>query len=129
MWAALEIIFELLAELILQIIAEVLVEVGWHRIRSQPGPVYPALALLGWAALGAVAGGVSVWLVPHRLTSWTSAPVWSLVVAPLLVGAALHGFGAWRRRRGHTTTQLATFGGGAACAFGYGLVRYLMLAV
>jgi len=129
MWAALEIILELLAELVLQVIGEVLVELGLERVRRQPGIAHPALAMLGWAALGAVAGGMSVLIVPHRVTSWASSPVWSLILAPLLVGAALHGFGAWRRRRGHTTSQLAMFSGGAACAFGYGLVRYILLAV
>jgi len=50
------------------------------------------------------------------------------VVAPLVVGAALHGVGVWRRRCGHATTHLATFYGGAAFAFAYGVTRLLLLA-
>jgi hypothetical protein len=50
------------------------------------------------------------------------------VIAPLVVGAALHGFGIWRKRHGHSTTHLATFYGGAAFAFGYAITRLLVLA-
>jgi len=128
MWVVVDIIFELLLELLLQVIGEALVDIGVQRVRSPPDGTRPMLAALGWAVFGAVAGGASGWLVPHRVTSWTFAPIWSLVVAPLVIGAALHGFGVWRRRRGHTTSQLATFYGGAVCAFGYGLARHLMLA-
>ena len=128
MWAVVDIILELLIDLLLQVLGEALIDVGVQRVRREPGGTRPMLAALGWLAFGAVAGLVSGWLVPYRVTSWTFAPVWSLIVAPLVIGAALHGFGVWRRRRGHTTSQLATFYGGAVCAFGYGLARHLVLA-
>jgi hypothetical protein len=128
MWGDVDIIFELLAELLIQVIGESLVDVGVQRVRRESGGTRPMLAALGWGALGASVGLVSGWLVPYRAMSWTFAPLWSLIVAPLVSGMALHGFGVWRRRRGHTTSQLATFHGGAVCAFGYGLARHLVLA-
>jgi hypothetical protein len=128
MWTALEIIFELLAELLVQVIGETLIEVGYQRVRAGPRPSHPVAATAGLVALGAVVGAVSAWLFPHRLTSWALAPLWSVLIAPLVVGAALHFFGVWRRRRGHATTHLATFYGGAAFAFAYAVTRLLVLA-
>ena len=128
MWTALDIIFELLAELLVQVIGEALIDVGYHRVRAGPQPSHPIAATAGLVALGAGAGAVSAWLVPHRLTSSALAPVWSVVIAPLIVGAALHGFGVWRKRHGHSTTHLATFYGGAAFAFAYAVTRLLVLA-
>jgi hypothetical protein len=127
MWTALDILFELLAELLVQVIGEALIEVGYQRVRAAPQPSHPFAATAGLVALGAVAGAVSAWLVPHRLTSWALAPVWSVLIAPLIVGAALHGFGVWRKRQGHATTHLATFYGGAAFAFAYAVTRLLVL--
>jgi hypothetical protein len=127
MWTALDIIFELLAELLVQVIGEALIEVGYQRVRAGPEPSHPVAATAGLLALGAGVGAVSAWLVPYRLTSWPLAPVWSVVLSPLVVGAALHGFGVWRKRHGHATTHLATFYGGAAFAFAYAVTRLLVL--
>jgi len=50
------------------------------------------------------------------------------VLAPLATGAAMHAFGARRRRRGRATSGLATFWGGAAFAFTMALARWLAVA-
>jgi hypothetical protein len=124
----LDVIFEILAEIVLQIVGEALFEVGWESARSGTRRMPAVFAALGLAVLGGAAGAMSGWLVPHRLMSWTIAPVLSLLVAPVLVGGFLHWFGIWRRRRGHATSHLATFYGGASFAFGSAVARYLMLA-
>jgi len=51
-----------------------------------------------------------------------------LVLAPLATGAAMHAFGARRRRHGRATSGLATFWGGAAFAFAMALARWLAVA-
>jgi len=123
-----EVILELLAEIALQIIGEALFEIGYRGARSASRRMPAIPAALGLAILGGAVGAVSALLVPHRLISWKIAPVISLLVAPAVVGVFLHWFGIWRRRRGHATSHLATFYGGASFAFGSAVARYLMLA-
>ena len=124
----LDVIFELLAEIVLQIVGQALFEIGLESVRSASRRMPAMPAAIGLAVLGGAGGAVSAWIVPHHLMSWTIAPVLNFLVAPALVGAFLHWFGMWRRRRGHSPTHLATFYGGASVAFGSAVARYFMLA-
>ena len=60
-------VFELLGELLLQAFGELIAELIGRSITEpfrRPKPVHPVLATLGYAIFGALAGGISLWLLP-----------------------------------------------------------------
>ncbi|MCC4608558.1 hypothetical protein [Xanthomonas campestris] len=119
-----EIIFEIIGELVLQLTTELLVELGVHST-AEPfrKPPNPWLAALGYAILGLMAGGVSLYLVPAFVQEepWRTA---NLVVTPLLAGLAMAAFGAWRSKRGQQTIRLDRFSYGYLFALTMALVRF-----
>ncbi|NJB93267.1 hypothetical protein [Xanthomonas arboricola] len=119
-----EIIFEIIGELVLQLTTELLVELGVHSA-AEPfrKPPNPWLAALGYAILGLMAGGVSLYLVPALVQEepWRTA---NLVVTPLLAGLAMAAFGAWRSKRGQQTIRLDRFSYGYLFALTMALVRF-----
>jgi hypothetical protein len=82
----------------------------------------------GLFLLGAVVGGLSLFLWPTAFWKPGPIPGLSLILGPLGTGATMHVWGKSRRAGGHVTTNLATFAGGAAFAFGSALVRLLWAA-
>jgi hypothetical protein len=120
-------VLQLILELFGQFILEVLAEFGLASIKAaleRPNRSLP-LAALGLFVLGAGFGGMSLLVQPTRIWSPGPVPGLSLVLGPLGAGAAMQGWGVYRRAHGHATTNLATFAGGAAFAFGMTLVRFL----
>jgi hypothetical protein len=81
------------------------------------------LAMVGHFLLGAMAGGISVLILPHRLAPYRLFPGASLLFAPFLTGAALEWAGRQLVRRGRTRISLFTFSGGMLFAVGMGIVR------
>lgn len=74
-----------------------------------------------------MAGGLVTWLLPTRLLGAPAIPGSSLAVSPLLNGVLMHYYGLWQRQRRIHASFAATFWGGAAFAFGFAVVRFLML--
>jgi len=123
----LELLLELLAEILLQLFAELLFELGFqsleHSVR-RGRTANPLLAAIGLFIIGAVAGFVTCWILPHPLLRPVALfPKLSLVLAPLATGASMHVYGSWRRRKGGDPSLLATFWGGATFALAMGLAR------
>lgn len=116
----------LLGELVLEVFGEALLEVGLSGLKEALGRTNrnPSLAAVGYLILGALVGGLSVWLWPQRLFRNAPVPGLSLLLSPLAGGAAMEAWGRYRRAGGHETTNLATFLGGAAFALAYALVRF-----
>ena len=118
----------MLLELIFEIIAEIVFAFGWeglaHSMRRRQN-ANPVLAGLGYAVVGALAGGLSILILPRRLLPAGGIKGASLVLTPLVTGLLMKTYGDFRRQRGHTTTGLATFWGGAIFAFSMALVRFL----
>ncbi len=121
-----EIVLALL-QLFLEIFAEALLELGLSGLKEALGRANrnPLLAALGYLVVGGMVGGISIWLWPERLLRGGPVPGLSLLVSPLAGGAAMEAWGRFRRGRGHETTNLATFLGGAAFALGYAVVRLM----
>jgi hypothetical protein len=129
-----EIILEVLAlfvqflgELFLQFILEGLVEVGLRQIDGsirRPRPFHPALATIGYAMLGASAGGFSLWLVPALLIDSDWLKIVNLIATPTAAGAVMAMLGAWRRRRGQALIRLDRFGYGFVFALAMAIVRF-----
>ena len=126
-----EILGELLVMLlqgVFQVIIEALTEHGVHVVaRRFPGarPWHALLAGIGYAALGAALGWVSLLVLPDLLTGSRAGQLASLIVLPLLGGAAMATLGAWRRRQGQPLVRLDHFAYGFVFALALTLVRFL----
>ncbi len=121
-------LLEILLELVLEIGFQLFVDVGSIRLTETRGRnrrVPAFVATIGFAALGGLVGGLSLLVWPERIVGRGLFPGASLVIGPLLSGAAMHFWGRRRRAKGRRTTQLATFHGGAAFALGYALERFI----
>src|SRR5262249_25238825 len=88
----LELLFQLIVEAILQVVFEVAVALGWESLKHATGrtrPVNPILSGFGHLLMGLLAGVLSVWLFPERLTTRQLIPGLSLVLAPVLTGMTM----------------------------------------
>ena len=123
-----EIVFEVVFEFILLTVGEVLFEVGLRGL-SEPfkrrETRNPVLAFIGYAVAGAAVGGLSLLVFPQSLIPTVGFRGVSLIVSPLLAGAAMAGLGWLRRRQGKRLLRLDRFVFGAVFAFGMALVWFL----
>ena len=120
LWFLFEIVFEILGDAILQI-AKAL-------FGSLDGAAGNALFdAFAWFTVGALLGLISGIVVPVRLLPRPRTAGLSLVAGPLASGIAMRAWGSYRRDRGHSTSSLATFRGGAAFALGAALGRFVLV--
>jgi len=117
--AALQAAAEFLGVLILRAIAEVF---ETAELRN------PLLACPGYALFGAVAGGLSLFIFPHRLFHPSAIPGLSVIVSPFLVGLSMSAVGRILKMKNRKTTQLETFGYGFFFAFGMALIRFAFVS-
>ena len=119
-----------LIQLLFEFLFQGLLEVLWELASSSYKVTYgrpnhhPIVAAIGYFVVGAALGAASLLVWPDRFFEPGPIPGLSLLLSPLGAGVAMRGWGAYRRTRGHETTNLATFLGGAAFAFGTALVRF-----
>ena len=113
-------------QLLLEVFGEALLELGLTGLKEAFGRQNrnPYLAASGYFILGAVLGALSLWLWPQRVLRSGPIPGLSLLLSPLAGGAAMEAWGRFRRSRGHDTTNLATFVGGAAFTLGCAIIRF-----
>jgi hypothetical protein len=120
-----EIFFQFFGELLLQIIFEVLAEFGLRGVgevfRKKPNPW---MAALGHIILGAIAGGLSLWLFPKLLISGRGMQLLNLALTPVLSGAAMGALGHWRNARGQVMLRLDRFTYGYLFALTMALLRF-----
>jgi hypothetical protein len=125
-----ELIFELLFEILFEVLTEIALAQGWESLRHsllRQRSSNPILAGIGFVIVGAVLGFITTLIFPERIFPEPPLKVISLIVSPIAVGFAMHFFGSWRRRRGHDTSYLATFWGGALFAFALTFVRFILV--
>ena len=118
---------QLLIELFFQVFLEILWEFGSanYKVTYERPNRHIVVAALGYFVAGVALGGLSLLFWPNRFFQPGPIPGLSLLLSPLCVGVTMHAWGELRRKSGHVTTNLATFAGGAAFAFGTALVRFL----
>jgi hypothetical protein len=127
----LEVFFEILVEFLIEVLGqallEILAELGLESLKAAfERPNRSSwLAAMGYFLLGGALGGLSLLVRREKLFQPGPMPGMSLLVSPICVGMILSVWGRYRRERGYTTTNLATFSGGAAFAFGSAVVRYI----
>lgn len=82
------------------------------------------LAVLGYLLLGALFGGLSLWLLPHPLTRDGWPRLANLVITPVLAGLAMTLLGLWRARRGDPVLRIDRFACGYLFALAVAVVRF-----
>lgn len=122
----LELLFEIFGQFILQFLFEALSAAGLHLFRksSDTAPTSPWLAVAGYVILGAVCGALSLWLFPGFFIKSYLGRAISLVVTPILAGAAMALMGAWRRKRGQELLRLDKFAYAYVFALAMAVVRF-----
>jgi hypothetical protein len=123
-----ELLFQVVFEFVLQLFGEVLVELGLHSLAKpfkEREARSPFLALIGYVILGSAVGGLSLVIFPQSFVRSSRLHGISLLITPLLAGAAMSGVGWLRARQGKRLLRLDSFGYGAIFAFGMALVRFL----
>ncbi len=120
-----EFLFSFLGEFLLQVVIEVLCELGLRSVaepwRAAPNPW---LAGMGYAVLGAAAGGVSLWLFPALMMHTPLLRLMNLALAPVAAGVVMSALGGWRRHRGQVLLRLDRFAWGYLFALAMALVRF-----
>ena len=120
----LEFLLEIFGEFAFQMILEALAEIGLHGVaNTNRRPPNPLMAAIGYAVLGAMAGGLSLLIFPHNFVPlpWR---ITNMLVTPVASGWMMSALGAWRERRGQDRIRIDRFAYGYLFALGLGLVRY-----
>ena len=132
-----EIIFEIifailsfLGEAVLQVVFEIIAEIMGHKASApfKRKPLHPALAALGYALMGAVAGGLSLLIFPHSFVDSEILRAVNLIVTPVMAGLAMAAIGRWRDNRDQDLIRLDRFSYGFLFAFAMALVRFFGVA-
>ncbi|HVN19935.1 MAG TPA: hypothetical protein VMU05_14210 [Dongiaceae bacterium] len=116
----LEAILELVAGAILDVVSR-LVSGAFEALDEAP----PFAAAFIYGVLGTFAGGCSLLIFPRHLVHPSRVPGISVVLSPLLAGAAFSTLGGFLRSRKKETTGIESFRHGYAFAFGMSVVRLL----
>ena len=106
----LEVLFEIVGELLLEVFGELLVAVGMH-VLSAPfqDDANPWVAAAGYTVFGAVAGGLSLLVLPQHLAPAGWMRYANLVFTPLAAAGCMAAIGAWRARRGKRVVPIERF--------------------
>lgn len=120
-------VLQFLGELLLQACSELLAELFGRSLFEpfrRPKPLHPWLAALGYLIFGAMAGGLSLWLLPVLFISAPWLRLINLLLTPLIAGLLMARLGSWRRRQEQETSRLDTFSYGFLFALAMALVRF-----
>lgn len=120
-------VLEVLAEVVLGVVIEAIGELLGHLLRPliprRDRPLHPLIVQGFHVACGALAGALSLQIVPTLFIEASWLRVANLIVTPVLAGFAMERMGTWRRSRGQQPVQLDTFLNGALFAFAMAMVR------
>src|SRR4051812_16042013 len=122
-------LLEVLLEVLLELFGEFLVDLGLRSLASvtePPAERNPVLAVIGHLLLGAAVGMVSLAVLPRGFVHSQNLRVANLVLTPIAGGLLMSTLGRGRTRKSKRATSLETFTCGAAFAFTFALVRYLL---
>ena len=119
-----ELLFEFFGELLLQLALELLAELGLRAVgRPFAKPLHPLAGGIGYALLGAIAGGLSLWWFPQLFIASHAGRIANVIVTPILSGTAMAALGAWRRRRDQHTVLIDRFAYAFIFAMAMALIR------
>jgi hypothetical protein len=121
---------ELLVEALIEFAGEVVLDLvtrALNAVFTTALEVNPLLTALGYAVLGVLTGGGSLFLFPHPLVHPSRFHGISLLVSPLLTGLAMSMIGSFLERQGKRVAQIENFRYGFAFAFGVAIIRFLFV--
>ena len=120
-----EILLQFLGELLLQILFEGLVELGYHSLADTfKKPKHPILSTIGYLLWGAIAGGISLLILPNSFIDDPNLRLSNLILAPLAIGGIMVLIGRIRAKKGQDLVKLDRFGYAFCFAFAMSLVRF-----
>ncbi|MBC2663994.1 hypothetical protein H7F51_00530 [Novosphingobium flavum] len=121
-----ELIFQLFGELLIQLLFEAAAELGLRLVAAPiTRPRHPLFASLGFNLWGAIAGGISLLVLPKSQITNPDFRIAAVFVVPFVMGFVMLQVGKLRARRGQGLVGLDHFWNGFAFAFAMALVRYL----
>ena len=121
-----EILFQFLGEIMLQVVFELLAELGLHSLGDPfKRPRNPVLSTIGFVLWGAIAGGLSLLILPKSPISNQALRQLNLLLAPLAAGGAMMLVGRRRGKKGQGLVKLDRFGYAFVLALAMAIVRYL----
>ena len=127
-----EIVFELLLNTLAEGLLQGLFELGGRGIvamfRKDDTPSSRWLSIVGYLLMGAIAGGLSVWLIPMHLVNIPLLQLANLAVTPILLGFIFEAFGRWKTNHEKPRYSVDRFSYGFTFALTMGLVRYAFAA-
>ena len=123
LWGAVVFVAEVLGELILQVLFEAGAR-GLVSVFKREQAIHPFFSACGAVLMGALAGGLSLWIIPHLFVVSPAARIINLVVTPLACGAAMATMGMLRDKRGAPTILLDRFAHGYLFALAMAGVRF-----
>jgi hypothetical protein len=121
-------ILQFLGELFIQVVFEAVAAVLGHSIKApfqRAEPIRPFLGAIGYALFGAIAGGISLWLVPDLFIENGWLRWLNLIVVPVTAGGIMSAVGAWRRHRDMRVIRLDSFAYGYCFALAMAAVRFM----
>ena len=127
-----EVLIELLGQLILELVVQGGFEFGVRGILAVFGKDdssdAPWLASVGYCIFGAVAGFISIWLIPMHVLNSHSMQLLNLTISPALLGLVFRTLGRQNEKRGRKRRRSDRFLFGFAFAMAMGLTRYFFAA-
>jgi hypothetical protein len=121
-----EILLQLFGEILLQVIFEVLAELGARSLADTlQRPKNMVMSTIGFVLWGAMAGGLSLLILPLSPISNPVVRKFNLLVTPLVAGLVMMLIGRQRSKRGQTLVGLDRFSYAFAFAFSMAIVRYI----
>ncbi|HVK53871.1 MAG TPA: hypothetical protein VM532_02470 [Burkholderiales bacterium] len=121
-------ILQFLGELLIQLVGEAIAELIGHSVTEpfrRPKPVHPWLAAIGYLIFGAIAGALSLWLLPNLFVKAEWLRYGNLILTPMVAGIFMAVVGSWRRKREKEVIRLDSFSYGFCFAFSMALVRFI----
>ncbi len=119
-----EFLFQFIFEILLQIVFEGAFDVAFGRIATD----WPALRVVLYLGVGAVAGGLSLLVFEDHIIASRGLRYAAGVLVPIAIGYGMALIGNFREKRGKEPRGLEHFFSGWAFAFGFGAVRLAFAA-
>ena len=115
-----------MGESLLQLVFEILVDFGFRAVveSAESAGRNRVLRLLGYFCLGAIAGGLSLLLIPNHMVRDTWMRVAIVAVIPVLAGWLMSVIGQRRESKGRVRRQLESWASGYSFALAMSLVRF-----